>query len=173
MRYLHGNISHTYCSKEKASKPPYFMNSVITRLFRSASFARLPALSRQAPAYQPIPRLMASSMSLRLSKKTILITGASSGIGKSTALEFARTAPDCRLILTARRESALEELKSTIEQESANVSVLVYKLDVANPNEVGGIVEKLPPGWREVDVLINNAYAPPLSPSNQPTNFQN
>ncbi|RPB19554.1 NAD(P)-binding protein [Terfezia boudieri ATCC MYA-4762] len=98
-----------------------------------------------------------SSMSRRLSQKTILITGASSGIGRSTALEFARTAPDCRLIVTARRVAALAELKSCIEKEFPGVSVLVYKLDVSNQNEVSGIVEKLPPGWREVDVLVNNA----------------
>lgn len=101
-------------------------------------------------------------MSHRLSKKTILITGASSGIGRATALEFAHTAPDCRLILTARREPALAELKSAIEKESPAVLVLVYKLDVSNLSEVEGIVEKLPPGWREVDVLVNNAYLLPL-----------
>jgi len=54
---------------------------------------------------------MSSSQAKRLAGKTILVTGASSGIGKSTALEFARTQPDdLKLILTARREDALKEV---------------------------------------------------------------
>jgi len=97
-------------------------------------------------------------MSRRLSGKTILITGASAGMGRSTALEFARTAPDCRLILAARREPSLLQLKSTIESETNKTcQVLVWKMDVSKPEEVEGLLERLPEGWRNVDVLVNNA----------------
>lgn len=148
------------------------MNS-FTRFFRRPPLQSIPrtlTLHRLLqPAVPPLfsnpscPRLqlstMSSAMARRLSKKTILITGASVGIGRSTALEFARTAPDCRLILTARRESALQELKSTIESETNNTcQVLVWKMDMMKSEEVEGLLERLPEGWREVDVLVNNAY---------------
>ncbi|KAF7872909.1 uncharacterized protein EAF02_008980 [Botrytis sinoallii] len=66
----------------------------------------------------------------RLEGKTIVITGASSGIGRSTALEFARTSPkDLRLILTARRIDVLEEVKKDIEKECGDgVKVLAVKI---------------------------------------------
>ena len=61
---------------------------------------------------------MVSAMSQRLSGKTVLITGASSGIGKSTALEFARTSPEnLKLILTARRIDSLNQLAEDINKE--------------------------------------------------------
>ncbi|ESZ90016.1 oxidoreductase [Sclerotinia borealis F-4128] len=102
---------------------------------------------------------MSSAMSKRLEGKTIVITGASSGIGRSTALEFARTSPkDLRLILTARRIDVLEEVKKDIEKECGEgVKVLAVKLDVSKPEEVRGFVESLPEEWREIDVLVNNA----------------
>src|SRR3954464_14325321 len=86
------------------------------------------------------PRTMATAVSKRLEGKTILITGASSGIGRSTALEFARTAPkDLRLILTARRIDILEEVKKDIQKECGDgVKVLCVKLDVSSPEEVRG-----------------------------------
>lgn len=103
--------------------------------------------------------MASSAMSQRLSGKTIVITGASSGIGRSTALEFARTAPkDLRLILTARRLEVLEEVKATIAKEvGEGVKVLAVKLDVSKPEEVRGFVGNLPEEWRKVDVLVNNA----------------
>jgi 3-hydroxy acid dehydrogenase / malonic semialdehyde reductase len=111
----------------------------------------------------PIPsqfRTMASSaMSKRLEGKTIVITGASSGIGRSTAIEFARTSPkNLRLILTARRIDTLKEIAAEIKKEvGEGVKVLPFKLDVSNPEEVRSFVGNLPEEWREIDVLVNNA----------------
>lgn len=104
-------------------------------------------------------RTMSTAMSKRLEGKTILITGASSGIGKSTALEFARTAPkNLKIIITARRLEALEQLKSDIEKEvGAGVKVLPVKLDIANPKEVREFVGKLPEEFKDINVLVNNA----------------
>lgn len=102
---------------------------------------------------------MASAAAKRLAGKTVLITGASSGIGRSTALEFARTSRDnLRIILTARRIDSLNELASRITQEvGQGVKVLPVKLDVSNPEDVRGFVANLPEGWRDINILVNNA----------------
>jgi 3-hydroxy acid dehydrogenase/malonic semialdehyde reductase len=94
-----------------------------------------------------------------LSGKTILITGASSGIGRSTALEFARTSPtNLKLVITARRLDRLNELAETIRQEVGDgVKVCVKQLDVSEPEQVASLVEALPEEFREIDVLVNNA----------------
>jgi 3-hydroxy acid dehydrogenase/malonic semialdehyde reductase len=98
-------------------------------------------------------------MSRNLAGKTVLITGASAGIGRSTALEFARSSPkDLKLILTARRVERLEDLKKEIVDEcGAGVKVHIVKLDVSNPEEIDRFVGELPEGFRSVDVLVNNA----------------
>jgi 3-hydroxy acid dehydrogenase/malonic semialdehyde reductase len=104
-----------------------------------------------------------SSMAQRLKGKTILITGASSGIGKSTALEFAKTQPeDLKLILTARRIDTLKEVAAEISKVAPGVKVLPVKLDVSKPEEISGFVGGLPAEFKEVDVLVNNAYVHPL-----------
>lgn len=105
-------------------------------------------------------RNMASAAAKRLEGKTIVITGASSGIGKSTALEFARTNPNggLRLILTARRLDSLEELAAQIRTETKDgVKVLPVKLDVTKADEIRGFVAGLPEEWRDIHVLVNNA----------------
>lgn len=102
---------------------------------------------------------MTSKMAERLSGKTIVITGASSGIGRSTAFEFARTSPkNLKLILAARRLESLEQVKSDIEKEvGPGVKVLPVKLDVSNPEEVSKFVDGLPEEFKDIDVLVNNA----------------
>ncbi|KAL3427337.1 NADP-dependent 3-hydroxy acid dehydrogenase 1 [Phlyctema vagabunda] len=107
----------------------------------------------------PIRAMASSAMSKRLEGKTIVITGASSGIGKSTAIEFARTSPkNLRLILTARRIDTLKEVAEQIKKEvGEGVKVLPFKLDVSSPEEVRSFVSNLPEEWREIDVLVNNA----------------
>jgi 3-hydroxy acid dehydrogenase/malonic semialdehyde reductase len=101
-----------------------------------------------------------SAMAKRLEGKTILITGASSGIGRSCAFEFARTAPkDLKLVLTARRADRLAEIAAQIREEvGEGVQVLPVALDVSDPKAVRGFIAGLPEGWRGVDVLVNNAY---------------
>ena len=98
-------------------------------------------------------------MASRLNGKTILITGASSGIGRSTAFEFARTSPkDLRLILTARRIDSLQQIAKDIQKEVGDgVKILPVKLDVSNPDEVRGFVDQLPEEWKGIDCLVNNA----------------
>ncbi|KAF3160559.1 hypothetical protein TWF106_003789 [Orbilia oligospora] len=104
-------------------------------------------------------RNMSSAVAKRLSGKTILITGASSGIGRATALEFVKTAPDVRLILTARRQEQLEELKTEIGTLSGAVEVLVKKLDVSDPADIKRFWTELPKEeWKDkLDILVNNA----------------
>ena len=103
---------------------------------------------------------MATAMAKRLEGKTIVVTGASSGIGRSTAMEFARTVPrNLRLILTARRIDTLNEIAAEINKEvGEGVKVLPVKLDVSKPEEVRTFVGGLPEEFREIDVLVNNAY---------------
>lgn len=103
---------------------------------------------------------MTSAMAKRLEGKTILITGASSGIGCSTAFEFARTgAKKLKLILTARRIDTLKQIATDIMAISdKSVEVLTKQLDVSNPAEVHGFLDTIPPEWQDIDVLVNNAY---------------
>ena len=107
-----------------------------------------------------LQRTMATAMAKRLEGKTIVVTGASSGIGRSTAMEFARTVPrNLRLILTARRIDTLNEIAAEINKEvGEGVKVLTVKLDVSKLEEVRAFVGGLPEEFREIDVLVNNAY---------------
>lgn len=122
-----------------------------------------PSIPAQTPTfpsgYSLIKRTMATAMAKRLEGKTVVVTGASSGIGRSTALEFARTAPkNLRIIVTARRIDALQELAQEIKKEvGEGVQTLPVKLDVSNPEEVKNFVPSLPAEFREIDVLVNNA----------------
>ncbi|KAL4802355.1 hypothetical protein BDV18DRAFT_147364 [Aspergillus unguis] len=120
-----------------------------------------PALTTPTFGYPSdfLKRTMASAMAKRLEGKTIVVTGASSGIGRSTALEFARTAPkNLKLIVTARRIDALNELAAEIKKEVGDgVKTLPVKLDVSNPEEVKNFVPSLPAEFQEIDVLVNNA----------------
>ena len=104
-------------------------------------------------------RTMASAMAKRLEGKTVVVTGASAGIGKATAKEFARTSPkSLKLILTARRIDALNQIQQEIKEEVGDgVKVLPVKMDVSQPDEVKNFVGSLPEEFREIDVLVNNA----------------
>lgn len=89
-----------------------------------------------------------------LQNKTILITGASSGIGAQTACELAERGAN--LILSARRLSHLEGLKIKCEQLGAG-SVWVFPLDIANALHIDGLVHFVAQQNLPIDVLINNA----------------
>lgn len=86
-------------------------------------------------------------------KKTVLITGATSGIGEACARKFAEGGYN--LILTARRADKLAAIKAELEAEGAKVKTLVF--DVQDAEAAKAAVESLEPEWKTIDVLINNA----------------
>jgi 3-hydroxy acid dehydrogenase/malonic semialdehyde reductase len=89
-----------------------------------------------------------------LQGKTVFITGASSGIGKATALAFAHEG--ARLLLCARRLEKLEECKQPLIDAGA-ASVRVFALDVQDRAAVDAALAALPADWQGIDVLVNNA----------------
>ena len=93
-------------------------------------------------------------MSVDINEKDVLITGASSGIGRACAEAFA--ARGCRLLLAARRKDRLEEL-STALRERHGSTVLTVALDVRDRETVDEWVEGLPETWKKIDILVNNA----------------
>jgi NADP-dependent 3-hydroxy acid dehydrogenase YdfG len=93
---------------------------------------------------------------------TVLITGATSGIGRATAEVFAQNG--YQLILTGRRVERLVEVKNHLEA-SYNASVLLLPFDVRDVGAVQAALDNLPESFQEIDVLINNAgLAKGLSP---------
>jgi len=87
-------------------------------------------------------------------KKTILITGATSGFGKAIASRFAQDGND--LIITGRRETILTELSAELRKEYG-VEVLSLCFDVRVKEEVEFAISSLPEEWKDIDILVNNA----------------
>ena len=85
-------------------------------------------------------------------KKTIFITGATSGIGKATAEIFAKQGH--RLIICGRRKEVLDNLQIQLSNFT-DVCSLVF--DVRNQQEVQNAMNSLSEEWKNIDVLVNNA----------------
>ena len=85
-------------------------------------------------------------------KRIALITGASSGIGQATAIEFAKHG--IKLILCGRRQERLDHLKKQLESQ---VSVHTLTFDVRDKDEVFSAIDSLPEDFKAIDILINNA----------------
>ena len=88
--------------------------------------------------------------STSLRDKVVFITGASSGIGLACAKAFAEQG--AKLVLCARRYDRLESLAASL-----SVPAHLIQLDVTDRVAVEAAVAGLPEGFREVDILINNA----------------
>ena len=86
--------------------------------------------------------------------KIVFITGASSGIGKASALAFAREG--AKLLLCARRLDLLEELAPQLTEAGA-AAVHSFSLDVSDAAAVAVTLQALPEPWRAIEVLVNNA----------------
>ena len=84
----------------------------------------------------------------------VCVTGASSGIGKSTAELFAKAGHN--LIITGRRQERLEQLKQELEKNH-KIKVRVLRFDIRNREEVETAVKSLNAEEQLIDVLVNNA----------------
>ncbi|MEH1966098.1 MULTISPECIES: SDR family oxidoreductase [unclassified Nostoc] len=89
-----------------------------------------------------------------LQNQTILITGASSGIGTACARIFAGAG--AKLILAARRLERLQQLADTLNKDF-RTEVHLLQLDVRDRSAVESAIATLPSAWSEIDILINNA----------------
>ncbi len=85
-------------------------------------------------------------------KKTAFITGATSGIGREIAREFAKH--NLRLILCGRRQERLDELQNEL---NAYTEVHTLNFDVRDKEKVANAVASLPENFQTIDILINNA----------------
>jgi NADP-dependent 3-hydroxy acid dehydrogenase YdfG len=93
---------------------------------------------------------------------TVMITGATAGIGRATAEVFAKNG--YRLVLTGRRNDRLEEIKTAFET-TYNNRIQILNFDVRNLEGIKNAVNELEEDFKNVDILINNAgLASGLSP---------
>jgi NADP-dependent 3-hydroxy acid dehydrogenase YdfG len=89
-----------------------------------------------------------------LKGKTVLITGATSGIGAACAKQLAKNGSN--LILLGRREERLIELSSKLQNEY-KIQILSRVLDVRDSEKVRECIANFPEEWQDIDILVNNA----------------
>ena len=87
-----------------------------------------------------------------MSRRTALITGATSGIGRATAYEFAKQG--IGLVLCGRRQERLDTLEKELSQQT---QVLTLQFDVRDKASTFKAIDGLPEDFKSIDILINNA----------------
>ena len=86
-------------------------------------------------------------------QKTVLITGATSGIGLACARKFAKNGD--KIIITGRNRKRLDEIEKELKAEGTEVLTLAF--DVRDHEAAVSAMATLPKDWHEIDVLVNNA----------------
>jgi NADP-dependent 3-hydroxy acid dehydrogenase YdfG len=99
-------------------------------------------------------------MSSNIEGKIVVITGASSGMGESTARHLAKLG--ATVVLGARRKNRLDAIVKDIQ--AAGGKALSVTVDVTKRPEVGGLVQKAVDTYGKIDVLVNNAGIMPIAP---------
>lgn len=86
--------------------------------------------------------------------KTIMITGATTGFGKATAVKFAKNGYN--IIITGRRKNLLDRLEEELKAID-KIKILALCFDVRKKDEVESVITELPLEWKNIDILVNNA----------------
>ena len=87
--------------------------------------------------------------------KTILITGATNGIGKATAINFAESAKS--IAFTYRNEELAEDLKNEMQKINPNLSIKSFFCDFSVQDSIRECADKIKNDLKAIDLLINNA----------------
>src|SRR5665213_2198695 len=91
---------------------------------------------------------------MKLNDKVVIITGASSGIGKSLAIEFAKRGAN--LVLAARQYVTLCEITEGLEKQYG-IKAIAVQCDVANEEDCDHLIKQTLTTFGKIDVLVNNA----------------
>ncbi|RXN13165.1 dehydrogenase reductase SDR family member 13-like protein [Labeo rohita] len=105
--------------------------------------------------YVTVLRLPKCQSTTKLHGKTVIVTGANTGIGKATALDLAKRG--ARVILACRDESRAQAAVTDIQRESGNKEVLYMHLDLASLKSVRSFAENFLKKESRLDILISNA----------------
>ena len=92
---------------------------------------------------------------MNLENQTALITGSSGGIGEDFAVEFAKR--KVNLVLVARREDKLDQLRTKLLDLSPGLTIDVIAADLSVPGSAAGLAAKIADLGRRIDILVNNA----------------
>jgi NAD(P)-dependent dehydrogenase (short-subunit alcohol dehydrogenase family) len=140
-------------------KPPAKAKSKISRrVYRKAP---MPAQHQEKPGIEsklnPKPKFKAPHYkgSEKLKNKTALITGGDSGIGRATAVLYAREGADVAIIYLAEEESDAQATAKAVKAEGGQA--LLIPGDVTDPTFCIEAVEKVVSEWGHLDILVNNA----------------
>ena len=90
-----------------------------------------------------------------MSGKTVIITGANTGIGKQTAMELARR--NARVILACRNREAGERATQEVRRVTRNDQVAFHQVDLASFTSIREFSKKVLQEEKQIDVLVNNA----------------
>jgi NAD(P)-dependent dehydrogenase (short-subunit alcohol dehydrogenase family) len=91
--------------------------------------------------------------------RTAIVTGASRGIGRATAERFA--AEGCNVVLTSRRQEALDEVAGSLLSTYPKIEVLAHAAHAAEPDQAAACVDAAMARFGRIDVLVNNAGTNP------------
>lgn len=104
-------------------------------------------------------------METNLTGKSVIVTAASKGLGKASALEFAREG--AKVIIASRNQEELEKAVQEIKEITKNEHVQFVVCDVTNPESIRNLVKTAAELHGGVDVLVNNAGGPPAGTFDQ------
>lgn len=98
-------------------------------------------------------------MDLKLQDKSVIVTGASQGLGKAIATEFAREG--AHVFISSRSEEKLQVAVAEIKEATGNSNVNYVICDAKNDEQIKSLIQTVVKENKTVDVLINNAGGPP------------
>jgi 3-oxoacyl-[acyl-carrier protein] reductase len=98
-------------------------------------------------------------MDLKLKGKSVIVTGASQGLGKAIAIDFAKEG--AHVFISSRSEGKLAVAVEEIQEVSGNEAVEYVVCDMKKETDIKALVQKIVEKNQTVDVLINNAGGPP------------
>lgn len=101
-------------------------------------------------------------MDLKLQGKSVIVTGASQGLGKAIATEFAREG--AKVFISSRNEEKLQAAVADIKQVVGHANVQYVVCDAKEDDHIKTLIQTVVKEHDTVDVLINNAGGPPAGP---------